>query len=227
MNCRGCNLIPRAGKPRMRLWQKSSWQHLSVHVFISTKHVCCTGYKCKPTVRFTLRSDTSGTAPVRSRWCAGVVSPQWDLKTESLHISPIYSHLDQHVHGNQSHVPNGFNLAVQLRLHQEQNHFRSIQFDEVCRSCLKQFSVVRFVFTLREKLSRTVSIQSTSVNRLLPTWLLGFMWYTLWLVVKQLTLDQEIFKCDQSESCIGYLNRKCMSFDLGSEVTIFIESHAL
>ena len=37
---------------------------------------------------------------------------------------------------------------------------------------------------ITRKLSRTVSIQSTSVNILLPTWLLGFMWYTLWLVVK-------------------------------------------
>ena len=34
------------------------------------------------------------------------------------------------------------------------------------------------------------------------------------------TLDQEIFKCDQSESCIGCLDRKCMLFDLVSEVTI-------
>ena len=35
----------------------------------------------------------------------GLVSAQQDLKPESLSISPICSHFDQHVRGNQSHVP--------------------------------------------------------------------------------------------------------------------------
>ena len=70
------------------------------------------------------------------------VSAQRDLKLESLHISPICSHFDQHVRGNQSLVPNGFNLVVRLHLHQEWD--RS-SWTGVVGPCLERFSVVRFV----------------------------------------------------------------------------------
>ena len=95
---------------------------------------------------FTLRSSTSGIAPVRSGkrvYTEGVVSVQRDLKPESLHIGRICSNFDQHVRGKQSCAPNGFDLVVRLRLHQERDRFGSIQFDGSYRSCLEWFSAVR------------------------------------------------------------------------------------
>ena len=56
----------------------------------------------------------------------GVVSVQRDLKPESLRISSICSHFDQHMRGNQSRVPNGFDLVVRLRLHQERDRSSSM-----------------------------------------------------------------------------------------------------
>ena len=107
--------------------------------------------------QFTLHSGTSGIAPVRSGKCVyteGVVSAQRDLKPESLHISPICSHFDQHVQGNQSHVPNGFDLIVRLRLHQERDVSRSIQLDGVCRPRFGAVQV-RYSSRLHYEITRT------------------------------------------------------------------------
>ena len=105
---------------------------------------------------FTLRSSTSEISPVRSGKCVyteGVVSAQRDLKPESLHISPICSHFDQHTLVA-THMPNGFDLVVRLHLHQERDRSRSIQFNGCCRPSLEQFSAVA---CLHYEITRTES----------------------------------------------------------------------
>ena len=85
---------------------------------------------------FILHSGTSGIAPVRSGkyvYTESIVSAQQDLKPKSLcvSISLIRSHFNQHVRCNHSCVPNGFDLIVQLCLHQEWDRFSLIQFNGV------------------------------------------------------------------------------------------------
>ena len=83
-----------------------------------------------------------------------VLCTQWDLKPESYRICPIFSHFDQHMRDKQSSVPNGFNLIVQLHLHQKWDRSRSIQFNGVCRLCLEQFSSCLHYEITRTELNR-------------------------------------------------------------------------
>ena len=71
----------------------------------------CTGWPSYLCTLYSTLYDTS---------TEGVVSAQQDLKPESLCLSLICTHFNQHMCVNQSRVPNGFDLVVRLDLHQDQ-----------------------------------------------------------------------------------------------------------
>ena len=116
----------------------------------------------------TLRSGTSGIAPIRSGKCVyteGIVSAQRDVKPESLRISLICSHFDQHMCANQSRVPDGFDLIVRLCLHQERDCSSLIQFDRGCTcTCLVWSDSVWFGLRLHYE----IHVIQTESNRFDP-----------------------------------------------------------